>query len=205
MPTLCSDLSAADWIIGSDLPWYSLVGFGPSGFSAYARLRFIPDPIYRGQSENEVMLDPNHPVEIDQTRVAVETLIGDESAPVQGYMMIWDGWGDDAFPPSVRGGSQVSIPDEVRIPYRAYYLFDLDLKDFVSGSSQETWQLATDRAMPEPAFIWPANRAWCITADVDPHWAGIGADHRGIERLIAHPGLDIVRIDPNGEEPPSYR
>jgi hypothetical protein len=34
---LCSDLSAADWLAGSDLRWDKLVTFGPSGFAAYAR------------------------------------------------------------------------------------------------------------------------------------------------------------------------
>ena len=49
----CSDLAAADWIARSGLPWQQLVGFGPGGFNAYARLRFLPDPTRPGQSEND--------------------------------------------------------------------------------------------------------------------------------------------------------
>jgi hypothetical protein len=51
--TFCRDLSAADWIVHSDLPWQQLVGFGPAGFDAYARLRFLPDPAHAGQSEHD--------------------------------------------------------------------------------------------------------------------------------------------------------
>src|SRR5262245_1538655 len=47
--TLCEDASAAAWITSSDLPWQQLVAFGPAGFQAYARLRFLPDPAYAGQ------------------------------------------------------------------------------------------------------------------------------------------------------------
>ena len=55
--TFCRELSAADWIVHSELPWHQLVGFGPAGFDAYARLRFLPDPARPGQSENDVEAD----------------------------------------------------------------------------------------------------------------------------------------------------
>ncbi|NTV38513.1 MAG: hypothetical protein HGA51_00935 [Demequinaceae bacterium] len=48
-----------------------------------------------------------------------------------------------------------------------------------------------------PSFIWPADHAWCIAADVDPHWAGVGASAAAIERLLAAPGLDCVAADPD--------
>lgn len=41
--TPCSDVSAADWVMAGDRPWHELVGFGPQGFPAYARLLFLPD------------------------------------------------------------------------------------------------------------------------------------------------------------------
>jgi hypothetical protein len=54
---VCSDLSPADWIVASDVPWPRLVTIGPAGFSAYARVRFIPDPSHDGQREIEA--DPD--------------------------------------------------------------------------------------------------------------------------------------------------
>ena len=51
--TFCTDLAAADWIVRSDLSWPQLVTVGPSGFDAYARLRFLPDPVRPDQSEND--------------------------------------------------------------------------------------------------------------------------------------------------------
>ena len=55
-----------------------------------------------------------------------------------------------------------------------------------------------------PAFVWPADRTWCVAADIDPHWAGIGASVPAIKQLIADRRLDAVEADPT-EEQPAYR
>ena len=53
----------------------------------------------------------------------------------------------------------------------------------------------------EPAFVWPADHAWCVANDVDPHWAGIGGGAPLIELLVADPCLDAVAADPAGDQP----
>ena len=58
--------------------------------------------------------------------------------------------------------------------------------------------------LPDPAFVWPADHAWCLANDVDPHWAGIGADASAIDDLVADPRLDVVPADPRLRQP-SYR
>jgi hypothetical protein len=55
-----------------------------------------------------------------------------------------------------------------------------------------------------PAFVWPADHAWCVAADIDPHWAEIGASAPLIERLSGDPRLDAVEADPTAEQP-AYR
>jgi hypothetical protein len=52
--------------------------------------------------------------------------------------------------------------------------------------------------------VWPSDHTWCIAADIDPHWAGIGASVPLIERLISDARLDAVEADP-AEEQPAYR
>ena len=47
---------------------------GPPGFAAYARLRFLTDPTYEGQSENDV--DP-HRAAIGADFVLIERLVAD--------------------------------------------------------------------------------------------------------------------------------
>jgi len=217
--TACSDLSAAGWIAGSDLSWWQLVTLGPSGFAAYARLRFLPDPTYEGQSENDVSIGDDAPLESAQMGAVLEVLRRHTHTPDDCYFCVWDGWGPgidsvslgdgtpliysedvDAPPgfkptraePGLAPTSPSSGPDlpKVVVPNRAYFLFrgaPSDLSD-----------------LPDPggaAFIWPADRAWCIAHDVDPHWAGIGADTAAIDQLVSHPRLDVVPADPRAPQP----
>lgn len=217
--TPCSDVSAAAWITSSDLPWQQLITFGPSGFEAYARLRFLPDPVYAGQPE--IAIDDDAPSEHELLGTTLEVLRRHTRALDDCYFCLWDGWGSDiygggglritnfgdgttrpgprsepAFPPSVLNGPKVVIP------HRAYFLFHGSLSEF--GDWGASAELAPDwprSRMPDPAFIWPADHAWCIANDVDPHFAGIGADSTAIDQLLAHSGLDIVPADPRMDQP----
>lgn len=157
-------------------PWQQLVGFGPAEFPAYARLRFLPDPAYEEQSENDVHIDEG-PAEIAQLRAVLQTLTRHTSTPDDCHFCLWDGWGSDLPGP------------KVVVPNRAYHLFRGSISDF------------DDWGMPDPAFIWPADHAWCVADDVDPHWAGIGADASAIDELLAVPRLDVVRADPLQDQP----
>jgi hypothetical protein len=221
--TACSDLSAADWITGSDLPWQQLAGFGPSGFTAYARLRFLPDPAYDGQSENDVDFDDGGS-ESEKLSTALQVLSRHTSTPDAYYFCVWDGWGSvvdsgsnaplidlesastrpeshEAARPGVAPSSPSSVHSEpkVVIPHRAYFLFQVSEVGDRDLSPGRMWP-----DLPDPAVIWPADRAWCLANDVDPHWAGIGADVSAIDKLVADPRLDVVPADPRKVQP-SYR
>ena len=207
----------------SDRLWEQLVGFGPEGFPAYARLRFIPDPAYDGQRENDVDVDADAPTEAARLRVALDTLTRHTRPPDDCYFCLLDGWDSDinggdrafiadfqtgtvrrgpriapAFPPSLLHGPKVVIPN------RAYYLFRGPLSDFGDWGAAEEWPGQPRLHMPNPAFVWPADHAWCIANDVDPHWAGIGADLLAIDQLLADPRLDVVAADPHQDQP-AYR
>jgi hypothetical protein len=128
--------------MASELPWQQLVGFGPAGFPAYARLRFLPDPVYEGQSENDVDVDEDALTETAQLCAVLEALTGHTRTPDDCYFCLCDGWGSDirggdgarivdlqtgvvrrepqiapAFPASVLHGPKVVVPN------RAYFLF----------------------------------------------------------------------------------
>jgi hypothetical protein len=230
--TRCSDLSPADWLTTSDQPWEQLVTVGPAGFAAYARLRFLPDPAYEGQSENDVGLAEDTPSETAQLSVVLDVLSGFTRTPDDCYFCLWDGWGDHvhdsdggsapdlrtdtvgaepgvdpsgryrpvpAIDPTFR--PSVSRESMVVVPNRAYFLYRGSVTDLGASGSSPAWpgQLGAGRA--DPAFIWPADRTWCVANDVDPHWAGIGAAAPAIDQLIADPRLDVVRADPRGRQP----
>lgn len=234
--TPCSDPSAANWIAASGQSWDRLAAFGPSGFAAYARLRFLPDPAFEGQSENDVDLAEDAPSETAQLRVVLGVLARHTRTPDDCYFCLWDGWGwtveggDSAWTLSREKPSTTTEPmltwapspgamparryrsndprsaphaAKVAIPNRAYFLFHGSVSDLGDWGAAEKGPGGSTIGMPDPAFVWPADHAWCVANDVDPHWAGIGADIAAIDRLVADPRLDVVPADPN-EKQPSY-
>jgi hypothetical protein len=200
-----SDLSAADWIVASDLPWQRLVTFGPAGFGAYARVRFIPDPIRDGQQENEA--DPHaSPDEVDQWRALLKLLAAATEDPDDSYFGLWEGW---ALPESAHRWPSFGVPRGARSPARSYFLFHGSLSEagiWGGGAPANAgiWGPSEFSRGGAPAFVWPSDHTWCIAADIDPHWAGIGASVPLIQRLISDPRLDAVEADP-AEEQPAYR
>lgn len=232
--TLCSDLSAAGWLTASDGRWDELVCFGPAGFPAYARLRFIPDPVYEGQSENDVDLDEEALSETAQLRMVLDVLSRYTRTPSDCYFCLWDGWGlheiSGLRTPDVRtdatGGDPRSDPSfgslrpleavpavdsslpppvlreaMVVVPNRSYLLFHGAVADLGERGSATRWPGQPSLGTADPAFIWPADHAWCVANDVDPHWAGIGAAASAIAQLVADPRVDVVLADPRAHQP----
>lgn len=221
----CRELSAADWIEHSDLPWPQLVGFGPAGFDAYARLRFLPDPAGTGQSENDVEAEDWR---TDQLPILFEVLATHTTTPDDCYFCVWEGFGyaglgidadavyiddENAAASLARPGAQpgwapapagcASMPHlpKVVVPHREYWLFRGPLADLGTWDTAQGWpgQCRLDQA--EPAFVWPSDHAWCVAKDVDPHWAGIGGSTALITQLTSDLRLDVVPADPTKDQP----
>lgn len=182
------DASVADWLMTDGRDWARAVTRGPLGFDAYARLLHIPDPAFPGQRENDVE-SVYGPSELWQIAVAVEDLHRYTTTPDEIYYLIWAGCG---YPELLRDGVPIAgIRDERGSTMRDYHLF-------VGDTDMLGWLL------PAPAFVWPADRAWCFTEDVDPHFATIGASTAAIASLLRDTRIDTVADDPD-VSPPFYR
>ena len=103
-----------------------------------------------------------------------------------------------AFPPSVLHGPKVAVP------HRSYFLCHGTTSELGDWGAAEMWPGRSRPGMPDPAFVWPADDAWCIANGVDPHFAGIGAETWAIDQLVADPHLDVLPADPC-EDQPRYR
>jgi hypothetical protein len=184
-----SSAEPAAWI--SQLTFQEATTFGPPGFEAYARLRFIPDPTRDAQSENEVKVSEDHPSDLDQARRALQILAGHTSTPDHCYLCIWDGFHYDRL---VEGSRPCVVVD---LPHRRYLLLEGPLIGL------RTWEAGLGHGGPlvPPAFVWPADHAWIFVCDVDPHWAGIGAGREAMAELLDDQVLDIVSADPSQPQP----
>ncbi len=165
------------------------MGFGPAGFEAYARLRFIPDPARPGQDEADVQLPEDHPRDLAQAQLVLSRLADFTSTPEECYFGIWEGYG--IFDPDA-----VPARQWVVVPHRRYLLFTGQLSS-IDGFTQEFGGAHTHGP---PAFVWPADHRWCFASDVDPHWAGVGAEQAAIDALVGL-GLDVVPALPGRAQP----
>jgi hypothetical protein len=187
----CPETTAANWLVESRTPSTQLIFFGPAGYDAYARLRFIPDPTRPGQAEADVQLPHDHPSDISQARTALHQLARFTSTPEECYFCLWEGYSDVKLPPEVARGPLVDLP------HRRYALLRGSLGD-IDGWEED---LGGGQPIAPPAFVWPVDHGWCFASDVDPHWAGIGAEQAAVDALLDDPGLDVVAARPSDAQP----
>jgi hypothetical protein len=194
----CRDHTPAAWITDDRRPWHRLVTLGPSGFDAYARLLFLPDPAAPGQWEADVESENTAARETNLLQRVIRELTPRTNGPEHLFFAVWDGWG---FQP-VDGPASAWSP----VAERDYHLFsgasdDLGDQDAWSAAIHHPTSLAA--TAPDPAFVWPPDRAWCLTRDVDAHFATVAASAEVIDRLLTLPGLDLVPTSPD-QDPPRY-
>ncbi len=190
----CADTAPADWLVRSGTPTMQLISFGPERFEAFARLRFIPDPDGPDRAAADAPVADDHPSDVEQARRALHRLARFTATPQECYFCVWDGYSDIPLPPRVLRGPMVEIP------HRRYALLRGPL------SAVDAWEadLGGGQPIAPPAFVWPADHRWCFAGDVDPHWAGIGAEQAAVDALVGDPGLDVVPARP-AQEQPQYR
>lgn len=191
-----TDLGPAGWLLRSPVPWARLVGFGPDGFAAYARVRHLPDPVRPGQTEADHDLPYDRPSDLDRGRRALQVLAGFTSTPDDCWFAVWEGYGGSIeIPPAL---PLLDLVDDVHGSVRRYALLRGRLDDL-----QDWGRDVGDGLLVPPALAWPADHRWCLAADVDPHWMGVGAEEAAVAALLGTPGLDVVRTDP-AQAPPHY-
>lgn len=194
MLRFCPEVSPADWITRSDDPWKSLALFGPPGFEAYARVRFIPDPDRPHQSApSEDFAEPAY--QGDEHAIVARTcraLAASTGSTEECFFAIWAGYAGVVSP--LPGGPRMHIP------HRDYHLYAGSLSDLEEW--EKPWTPDTPALCENlPAFVWPADHAWCLASDTDPHWAGIGSDTTTIRALMTRDDIDVVFADRYARQP----
>ena len=110
------------------------------------------------------------------------------STPHDCWFAVWDGYAGSLDLPA-------GLP-LLELPHRRYGLLNGDL------AGLDRWKEAVGSDSPDPpAFVWPTDQQWCFASDVDPHWAGVGAEEAAVRALLQAPGLDVVRADPTARQP----
>ena len=174
-----------------------MVSTGHEGPSRFSRICEAPVPAgsrFRGPERKRCVPPDDALDETEQLAIVLEALSRYTSTPDDCYFCVWEGWGMSIT------GDDVQM---VKIPTRNYWLFRGAPTDFGDPGPDVRFDPKGVSEAPAPAFIWPADHAWCFTHDVDPHFAMIAGPAEAIDPLIADPRFDAVIHDPE-TEPPYY-
>ncbi|MHA3700971.1 hypothetical protein ACXR2U_02200 [Jatrophihabitans sp. YIM 134969] len=185
-----TEVEAADWLTRPAAVGNWLMPVNVDAFPAYGRLRYIPDPTRPDHAESWDEMPEDHPADLDQARRALTVLARFTGTPERCLFSVWEGYG--GLPPAVGAGPMVEMP------HRRHALVTGALADVAD------WPDLPGSASLPPALVWPADRSWLFTSDVDLHWAAIGCSEDALAALRADPGLDVVAADPT-VPPPVYR
>lgn len=188
-----TDVAEAAWV-ETDTRWEERGAdllLGPAGFAAYARVLAVPDPQYEGQAEAEIddAIIDSMPGDDELVAETVSLLLPATSTPDDLRFLLWDGW---PYEPRLPRSGRFDVHG-----MRTCALASGTIGDWVdwSGSSPE-------RGYP-PAFVWPADRAWCLAYDVDSHFLGVGGSEEAVARVLAESSRTAVPAT-RDDLPPMY-
>jgi hypothetical protein len=127
---------------------------------------------------------------------------------------LWEGWGwiDGSgvrvFYASDDGGVvPAAVPEpgvapdvwalpRLRLPGRDYLLFRGPLRAALNMG----WHGAVNGFAPQsPSLFWPADRSWCVGTEIDFDSTLVGGSEELIAAVVAAPGLDVWRVEPDGD------
>ena len=187
----CQQLAPADWLVHSKTPWPQL---RPMGHLASRRTRdFVSFPIPSSPGSGKATLRSavDHPTDLESARRALLHLASFTDTADECYFCVWDGYGMSEADPAIGHGPLLTTPE------RRYALFTGPLDDITRWE-----QTFASHPAVAPAFVWPADRRWCFTSDVDTHWAGIGAERAAVDALVTASDIDAVHADPARQPAP---
>lgn len=184
--TLRFDLAAAEtaWLEAGQDPrsFGSTLTVGPPGYAAYARVLSLPDPEHDGQEEAD-LADEVFDAAPSECGVVIDTveLLAAGSGLDDLRFLLWDGYPYDPVLPS---GDRIDL-----MRLRTCAMATGSLVDF------RTWTASGTVHHFPPAFVWPADRSWCVAYDVDSHFAGVAGTVVAVERVVAESKHPVVRDD----------
>lgn len=153
---------------------------GPSGFEAYARALTVPDPDVPGTSIDELDEDlwdaaPSEREVVVALLRAIEEITGE--SPVLHFKF----WVGHHYEPPLEKRTLDRM-----VPYREHV--------HARGTLEE-W-LAWGRENPGrdvcPAAVWPSDRAWCLSQDVDVLHVGVAGSSALVSALSERADVTLV-------------
>lgn len=208
-----SDVSPADWFVGSDAPLSLRATLGPPGFAAYSRV------LHDSWSPDDDERTEGH-LRHDLLEALSDVLTRHTNTPDDCFFGLWDGYGDihggeaAGFLTSFSTDSPVwpghffRAPRPAPPPPAAFPSSVMDGPRLVANEADHLlfagplakagrWGAAdyapdVPRHINSPNLMWPADHRWFVTTSIDNTWTGVGGSAALIHDLLADDRLEVV-------------
>jgi len=170
------------------MQWHALVGS--------AETVHMAGSLWRGRDPQRGNLEPETLGELCGLLGAHTTTTSDCFFCVwEGYGWVENTWRPPSFMQAARErglgfSAQELARPRVELPGRNYLL--------AAGALRAALAIASPgRGRQSPNLFWPADRAWCAATELDFDSTLIGGTRELIEAILAAPGLDAWRLEPD--------
>jgi hypothetical protein len=113
----------------------------------------------------------------EEQESALWPILQRHTTTAQAWFLLWDGFGNVDPRPFERYR-------KVEHSRRSYHLLHGPLA-------------ARDGFANPPSYVWPEDRAWCLTTDIDFYWAFIAATVTCVQEIVATQVLDAYATEPS--------
>ncbi|MGW2340830.1 hypothetical protein [Streptomyces sp. NPDC001661] len=188
--TLCHDLTPTAWVRAA-LPDFAAGMVGsllPAGYERYVRVLHPADRDEDGPGEGTLPGPLAAPL--------AETLGRCTTTPLDCYFGVWEGCG---YLEEDRSSVDVTGAPRLELPHRGYAVFQGALTAVTALSLALVGELGEAADVDDalvPDLWWPADRSWFVHGDTDLTATWIACSAATAERLLSHPGLEAVPMDP---------
>jgi hypothetical protein len=208
-----ADLSVADWYVHDDAPPVLRANLGPTGLESYVRV------LHAESSPGEGDRWEGH-LDDELLTALCEVLARHTTTSGECFFALWEGYGQihggDAVgflvrfsgsprwpgriftkekpPPPVPPAFPVAVMDgpKLNLLGEDHFLFTGPLGDAGEWGAA-SYGPGVPRQINSPNLMWPQDRAWFVTTNIDSTWTGVGGTEALIEDLLAEPRLEVVR------------
>lgn len=218
-----ADVSPGDWFLDRG-DHRTRASLGPSGFEAYVRVLHGDEP---QPHEGDLSRIEGH---LDDPLLAAlcDVLSRHTTTPQDCYFGLWDGYGaiqggeavgflttfavaplwpsrifgreeprplpPPAFPPEVMNGPRLHAG-------RDHLLFAGPLSRAGQWGAANYAVDLPRGGINSPNLMWPADRSWFVTTNIDSAWTGVGGSARLIADILADGRLEAVRTTYTDNQP----
>jgi hypothetical protein len=95
------------------------------------------------------------------------------------YWGVWDGYATD-YPDDYVGTIDLAVPRRYRIYQRTL------------GDVERSFMESIDHELHPPNLWWPADRAWCVSTEINFRWTYVGGSNVCVSQILSDTSIESI-------------